>query len=134
MPVDIQMNFVRFCLLIVVLSASANAVLFRKSFPLPVSSKLSPTFSPATFKLSVKLRCLIPLELSFLQGDKYLESESQVSSLTTIVYRRCYLFSSLSFLISFGVWVDVWIFSLIPFIKMPVFLPITCCLFISVAL
>ena len=57
-------------LLIVVLSAFANNVLFRKSFPTPVSSRLFFIFSSIRFKVSgFILRALNHLELSFVKGE-----------------------------------------------------------------
>lgn len=59
-------------LLIVDLSAWATGVLFRKSSPLPVSSRLFPSFSSIRFSVSdFKLRFLVHLDLSFVHGYKY---------------------------------------------------------------
>ena len=65
-------NFMRLHLLSVDLSAWAISVLFRKSYPVPMSSRPSPTLSSIRFNVSqFMLRTLIQLELSFVQGDKY---------------------------------------------------------------
>jgi hypothetical protein len=64
-------NFMRFHLLILDLTVKAIGVLFR-NFPLvPICSRLFPTFSSISFSVSgFKLRSLIHLDLSFVQGDK----------------------------------------------------------------
>ena len=47
-------------------------VLFRKFPPVPMSSRLFPTFSSLRFSVSgFMFRSLIHLDLSFVQGDKY---------------------------------------------------------------
>ena len=59
-------------LLVVDLSASANSILFRKSFPVPMCSRLFPTFSSIRFSVSIFMkRIFIDLRLNFLQGHKY---------------------------------------------------------------
>jgi hypothetical protein len=46
-------------------------VLFRNFFPVPISSRLSPTFSSINFSVSGFIwSSLIHLDLSFVQGDK----------------------------------------------------------------
>ena len=58
--------------LIVDLSDCAVDVLFMKLFPVPMCSRLFPTFSSIRFSVSgFKLKSLIHLDLSFVQGDKY---------------------------------------------------------------
>jgi hypothetical protein len=62
----------RFYLLILDLSSGDIDVLFRKLSPIPISTRLFPTFY--SIRLSVPgfmLRSLICLDLSFLQGHKY---------------------------------------------------------------
>ena len=62
-----------FQLLIIDLSACANGVLFRNSYPVPVILRLFPTFF-VLIRFSVSgfmLRSLIHLELNFVQGVKY---------------------------------------------------------------
>ena len=53
------------------LTAQAIAVLFRNFPPVPISSRLFPTFSSISFSVSGFMwRSLIHLDLSFVQGDK----------------------------------------------------------------
>ena len=60
-----------FNLLIVDLSALAMGVLFRKLSPVPMCSRQFSTFSSIRFSEScLMLRCLIHLDLSFVQGNK----------------------------------------------------------------
>ena len=64
-------NFMRSHLSILDLTAQAIAVLFRNFPPVPISSRLSPTFSSISFSVSGFMwNFLILLELSFVQGDK----------------------------------------------------------------
>jgi hypothetical protein len=64
-------NFIRSHLSILVLTAQAIAVLFRNFSPVPVSSRLSPSFSSINFSVSgFTWSSLIHLYLSFVQGDK----------------------------------------------------------------
>jgi exonuclease III len=65
-------NFMKSHLSILDLTAQAIAVLFRNFFsPVPISSKVFPTFSSISFSVSGLLwSSLIQLYLSFLQGDK----------------------------------------------------------------
>ena len=66
-------NFMRSYLLIVDLSVCVNSVLFRKSFPVPLSSRLFPTFSSVRFKISVfRLRSVsefLSTKIFFLGGE-----------------------------------------------------------------
>ena len=65
-------SFMRFHLLILDLSAWAIGVLFRKLSPVPMSSRLLPTFCSIRFSVSgFTLRSLIHLDLNFVQGDRY---------------------------------------------------------------
>ena len=65
-------SFMRSQLLIVDLSACTISVLFRKSSPLAMSSRLSLTFSSVRFSVfGFMLRFLIYMDLSIVQGDKY---------------------------------------------------------------
>jgi hypothetical protein len=53
------------------LTAQATATLFRNFSHVPISSRLSPTFSSISFSVYGFLwRSLIHLDLSFVQGDK----------------------------------------------------------------
>jgi len=59
-------------LLLVGFSVCTIDFLFRKSFLVPKNSKLSLSFSFIIFRILVQmLRSLIPLELSFIHGDRY---------------------------------------------------------------
>jgi hypothetical protein len=64
-------NFMRFHLLIFDLTAQAVGVLFENFSPVPISLRLSPTFSSVTFSVSgFMCNSMIHLDLSFVQGDK----------------------------------------------------------------
>jgi hypothetical protein len=64
-------NFMRSYLSILDLTAQAIAVLFRKFSPVPISSKLFPTFSCISFSVSGFMWIsLIHLDLSFVKGNK----------------------------------------------------------------
>jgi hypothetical protein len=64
-------NFMRSHLSILDLTAQATATLFRNFSHVPISSRLSPTFSSISFSVYGFLwRSLIHLDLSFVQGDK----------------------------------------------------------------
>jgi hypothetical protein len=64
-------NFMRSNLSILDLTAQTIAVLFRNFSPVPVSSRLFPTFSSINFSVSgLMWRSLIHLDLSFVQGIK----------------------------------------------------------------
>jgi hypothetical protein len=64
-------NFMRSHLSILDLTAQAIAVLFKNFSPVPISSRLFPTFSSINFSVSGFMwRSLIHLDLSFVQGDK----------------------------------------------------------------
>jgi hypothetical protein len=59
-------------LLILNLTAQAIAVLFRNFSPVPISSRLFPTFSPISFRVSGFIWIsLIHLDLSFVHGNKH---------------------------------------------------------------
>jgi hypothetical protein len=64
-------NFMRSHLSILDLTAQAIGVLFRNFHPVPISLRLSPTFSSINFNVSgFMCSSLIHLDLSFVQGDK----------------------------------------------------------------
>jgi hypothetical protein len=64
-------NFKKSHLSILDLTAQAIAILSRNLSPVPISSRLSPTFSSIRFRVSGFMWCpLIHLDLSFVQGDK----------------------------------------------------------------
>lgn len=79
------LSFVQSHLLVVDLGACANRVLFRKSFPVVMSSKLFPTFSSIRSSAS-GFMTYVHLEVSFVQGDKRGSTEILVlaSSLSSI--------------------------------------------------
>ena len=65
-------NFMRSHLSTVDLRARAIYVLFSELSPVPMSSRLFPTFSSMRFSVSsFMLSSLIHLDLSFVQGDRY---------------------------------------------------------------
>jgi hypothetical protein len=64
-------NFMRSHLLILDLTAQAIAVQFRNFSPVPISSRLFPTYSSISFTVSGFMwSSLIHLDLSFVQGYK----------------------------------------------------------------
>jgi hypothetical protein len=64
-------NFMRSYLSILNLTAQTIAVVFRTFSPVPISSRLFPTFSSISFSVSVFMwRPLVHLESIFVQGDK----------------------------------------------------------------
>ena len=64
-------NFMRPHLLILDLTAQAIAVLLRNFPPVPISSRLYPTFSSISFRVSVFLwSSLVHVDLSIVQGEK----------------------------------------------------------------
>jgi hypothetical protein len=64
-------NFMRSHLLILDLTAQAIAVLFRNFPPVPISSRLFPTFASISFSGSGFMwSSLIHLDLSFVKGNK----------------------------------------------------------------
>lgn len=62
-------SFMRFNVLIVDFSVCSIHVLSRKGFPVPINSRLFPTFFSTLFSVSDVLWRLINLELSFLQNS-----------------------------------------------------------------
>ena len=63
-------NFRSFHFLIVFLYVCASGVIFRKWFPMPICSRLLPTFSSMRFSMvGFMLMSLIHLDLSFVHGD-----------------------------------------------------------------
>ena len=64
-------NFMRSHLSIFDLIAQAIALLFRNFSPVPISSRVFPTFSSINFSVSGFMwSSVIHLDLSFVQGDK----------------------------------------------------------------
>jgi hypothetical protein len=110
-------------------------VLFRKLTPVPVSSRLFPTFSSIRFSVSgFMLRSLIHLDLSFVQGDKYgsifilLHRDSQLEQhhlLKMISFFPLYIFGFfVKDQMTISVWFYFWVFNYIPLISMCVSVPI----------
>ena len=65
-------SFMKYHFSMVDLRAWVSGILFRKFSPLPVFSRVFPTFSSIRCSVSdLILRSLIYLDLSFVQGDKY---------------------------------------------------------------
>ena len=86
---------------LIVLSACAIGILFRKSFPIQISSKLVPTFFSIRFSVSsFMLKFLIHLDLNFVHRDKYgsiwIFYMQPSNSIRTICW-ICYLSSSVYF-------------------------------------
>ena len=59
-------------MLIVALSVFASGVIFRKWSPVPMHSRVLPTFSSTRFSVvGFMLRSLVHLDLSFVHGNRY---------------------------------------------------------------
>ena len=70
-PLQKLCNFMRSHLSILDLTAQAVGILFKKFSPMPMCSRLFPTFSSVSFSVSgLMWRSLIHLDLSFVRGDK----------------------------------------------------------------
>jgi hypothetical protein len=119
------------------LTAQAIAVLFRNFPPVPISSKIFPTFSSINFSVSGFMwRYLIHLELSFVQGDKngsiriLLHDNPQLCQhllLKMLSYFPLNGFSSLvKDQVTIGVWIHFWVFNSIPLIYLSVTVPVPC--------
>jgi hypothetical protein len=130
-------NFMRSHLSILYLTAQAIGVLFMNFSPLPISSRLFPTFSSIRFSISGFMwSSLIHLDLSQVQGDKNV-------SIRILLHDNCqlsqhHLLKILCFLpldgftsfvkdqVTIGVWVHFWVFNPIPLINLSVTVPVTC--------
>ena len=135
-----MLSFMRFCVLFVGLCACVPGVLLRKSFPVPVLSKLLLIFSPVRLRVSnFTLKSLIHLELRFVQVDKQGSVSFFLSaSLISIICGRCCLPVCVSgfFIknqVSAGVWSYVCVFISITLINMSVLYQY-CAVFITAAL
>jgi hypothetical protein len=65
-------SFMKYHLSILDLRTCAIGTLFRKFLPMPMGSRLFPTFSSIIFSVSgLMLRSLTHLDLRFVQGDNY---------------------------------------------------------------
>ena len=108
------------------LTAQAIAVLFRNFSLVPISSRLSPTFSSRSFIVyGFMWSSLIHLDLTLVQGDKH----GSIHILLHDNHQLCqhHLLKMLSFFpldgfsslvndqVTIGVWVHLWVFNSIPF-------------------
>ena len=120
-------NFMRSHLSILDLTAQAIAVLFRNFSPVPISSRLFPTFSSISFSVSGFMwSSLIHLDLSFVQGDKngsiclLLHDNRQLNQhhlLKMLSFFQLNGFTSfVKDQVTRGVWVHFWVFNSIPLI------------------
>jgi hypothetical protein len=82
-------------LLILDLIAQAIAVLFRNFSPVPISSRVFPTFSSIIFRVSCFMwSSLIHVDLSFVQGEK---NGSILVLFVWLVFVFCFVFSRQGF-------------------------------------
>jgi hypothetical protein len=129
-------------LLILDLTAQAIAILFRNFYLMPISSRLSPTFSSINFSDSGFMwRSLIPLYLSFVQGVKngsihiLLHDNRQLCQNQVLKMLSFFLLGGFSSLVkdkvTIGVWVHFWVFNSVgSFLGLqfyPIDLPVCCC-------
>ena len=119
------------------LTAQAIAVLFRNFSPVPMSSRLFPTFSSISFTVSGFMwSSLIHLDLTLVQGDKN-------GSIHILLYYnrqlwKHHLLKMLSFFpldgfgslvkdqATIGLWVHFWVFNPIPLVYLSVDIPVSC--------
>ena len=130
-------NFMRSHLWILDLTAQPIAVLFRNFSPVPISSRLFPTFSSISFSVSgFMCSSLIHLDLTLVQGDRN-------GSIHILLHDNCqlchhHLLKKLSFFpldslsslvkgqVTIGMWVHFWVFNSIPLIYLSVTVPVPC--------
>ena len=125
-------------LFIFALSIYATGVMFRKWSLVLMHWRLLPTFSSIRFSVvGFILKSLIHLNLSFVHGDRY----GTISILLHVDIQFCvhHLLKMLSFfhfiiLASFfknglfiDIWINIWIFDLIPLVNLSVFMTIPSC-------
>ena len=130
-------NFMRSHLSILDLTAQAIAVLFRNCSPVPISSRLFPTFSSISFSVSGFMwSSVIHLDLTLVQGDR----NGSIHILLHDNHQLCqhHLLKMLSFFpldgfsslvkdqVTIGVWVHFWVFNSIPLIYLSVAVPVPC--------
>jgi hypothetical protein len=119
------------------LTAQAIAVLFRNYSPVPISSRLFPTFSPISFSVSGFMwSSLIHIDLTLVQGDRN-------GSIPILLYdnrQLCqhHLLKMLSFFpldgfcslvkdqVTIGVLVHLWVFNSIPLVYLSVTITVSC--------
>jgi hypothetical protein len=128
-------NFMRSHLLILNLRAQLIAVLFRNFSPVPISSRLFPSFSSISFSVSGFMwNSLIHLDFRFVQRDKngsiciLTHDNRQLSQQhlwKMLSFIHCMVFS---FLVkdqeTIGVWVHFWVFNSITLIYLSVAVPV----------
>jgi hypothetical protein len=130
-------NFMRSHLLILDLTAQAIVVQFRNFSPVPISSRLSPTFSSISFSVSGFIwSSLIHLDLSYIQGDKngsfciLLHDNYQVEPALFVENAVFFPLDGFSSFVkdevTISVWVHFWVFSSIQLIYLSVVVPVPC--------
>jgi hypothetical protein len=130
-------NFMRSHWSILNFTAQVIALLFRNFSPVPISSRLFPTFSSISFCVfGFMWRSLIHLDLSFLQVDKngcsclLVHANCQLSQQYLLKMLSFFPLDSFSFFVrdqmTIGMWVNFWIFNSIPLIYLSVSVPVPC--------
>ena len=119
-------NFMRSHLSILDLTAQAIAVLFRNFSPVPISSRLFPTFSSISFSVSGFMwSSVIHLDLTLVQGDRngsirILLHDNRQLCQHHLLKMLFFPLDDFSFLVkdqvTIGVWIHFWVFSCIPLI------------------
>ena len=115
--------------------AQVIAVLFRIFSPVPISSRLFPTFSSISFRVTGFMwSSLIHLDLSFVQGNKngsiriLLHDNHQLSQHHLLKMLSFFSLDGFSFLVkdqvTIGVWVHLWVFNSIPLVSLSVAIPV----------
>ena len=101
---------------------------------MPMYLRLFPTFLSFRFNVSCfMLKSLICLDLSLMQGDKYVSicilhavrPVPSVEDFFPLIIFGSFIKNQVSIL----VWIYVWIFNSIPLINISVFVPIQCCFY-----
>ena len=128
-------SFMRSHLSILDLIMQAIAVLFRNFSPVPISSRLFPTFSSISFSVSGFMwNSLTHLDLTLMQGDR----NGSIHILLHDNHQLCqhHLLKMLSFFpldgfsslvkdqVTIGVWVHCWVFNSIPLVYLSVAIPV----------
>jgi hypothetical protein len=133
----------RFYLPILDLTAKVIANPFRCISPVPISSRLFPTFSSIRFSVSGFLLCsLIHVDLIFVQVDKngsiplHLHDKCQLSQHHLLKMLSFFPLDGLKSFVKdqviIGVWVHFWVFSSSSMIYLSVALPLSCRFFFVV--
>jgi hypothetical protein len=124
-------------LLIIYLRVPAIGVLLRKFYPVPMFSRLFPTYSFVKFSVSgILLRSFIYLHLSFLQGDKndpiyiLLHADCQLKHHYLLKLLSFFPLDAFTFFVKdqviIAVSVHFLVFNSIPLMYLPVTVPIPC--------